>query len=264
MGLFELFLQGYGEIHQETLIYKHYSHSSPGDNRYPSGGFISVALLANLPQTFVSFLYLTYNTLLTCMLAGKEWDGFARKRQTLRVTNPVGNQQSTYWLQLPYKYSIPLLMASAGLHWLMSQTIFFVRIEAPESERVLLACGYSPIAIITILPVGVILASAIVWNGFRRYGKGMLPDGTSSAVISAACHPPVEDEDAEVWPVMWGAITTENLVIGHCCITSFEVSPPVEGKMYACRDVMMTRKPTEARGVSFGGGTSQPRKHFLT
>lgn len=139
-------------------------------------------------------------------------------------------------------------MASTGLHWLMSQTIFFVQIEAPESERVLLVCGYLPIAIITILSVCVILASAIVWNGFRRYGKDMLPDRTSSAVISAACHLPVEDVDGEVWPVMWGAIITENLVIGHYYITSFEVSPPVERKMYAYCNVVMTRKLTKARG----------------
>lgn len=242
-----MIIQGYGVIHQETLINIHYSHSSPDDNRYLLGGFISVVLLANLPQTIVSFLYITYNALFTCMLPGKEWDGFARKRQTLRVTYPVGNQQSTYWLQLPYRYSIPLLMTFAALHWLMSLAIFLVRIEVMELEQVTLACGYSPIAIITIIPAGVILTSGIIWKGFRRYEKGKSPDGTPSAVISAACHRPVEDVDAEVWPVMWGAITTEDSVIGHCCITSFEVSPPVEGKLYACRDAVMTRKSTVAR-----------------
>lgn len=243
-----MFRKGYGGIYSETLINRHYSHSSPDDNQYSLGSFISVVLLANLPQTIVSFLYLTYNALFTCMLAGKEWDGLARKRKTLRVTNPVGNQRSTYWLQLPYRYSIPLLMTSAALHWLISQAIFFVRIEAPELKQVALACGYSPIAIITIIPVGVILASGIIWNGFKRFEKGMSPDGTSSAVISGACHRPVGDVGAEVWPIMWGALATKDLVIGHCCITSFEVSPPVEGKLYACRDAVMIPWPG-----SFGG-----------
>lgn len=98
------------------------------------------------------------------------------------------------------------------------------------------ACGYSPIAIITVIPVGVILILAIVLTGFRRYEKGMPLSGSSSAAISAACHPPEDDIDASLLPVMWGDVNNEDSAVGHCCFTSFEVLPPVEGNLYACVD----------------------------
>ena len=206
------------------------------NNHQSSGSFAPMILLANLPQAIVSFLYLTYNALFTCMLVAKEWNNFAHKRKPLRVTYPVGRQRSTYWLQLPYTYSIPLLILSSALHWLVSQTIFFVRIEVVESKDVKMACGYSPIAIITVIPVGVILILAIVLTGFRRYEKGIPLAGSSSAAISAACHPPEEDVDARLLPVMWGDVNTEDLTVGHCCFTSFAVLTPVEGNFYACVD----------------------------
>ena len=200
------------------------------------GSILPMILLANLPQTVVSFLYLTYNALFTCMLVAKEWNQFAHKHKTLRVAYPVEDQRSTYWLQLPYTYSIPLLIMSSLLHWLVSQTLFFVRIEEVESENVITSCGYSPIAIITVIPIGVILVLVVVLTGFRRYEKGIPFAGSSSAAISAACHPPEEDVDARLLPVMWGDLNTEDSAVGHCCFTSFAVSTPVEGNMYAYVD----------------------------
>lgn len=215
-----------------------YGATVPGlllDYRYYSG-FAPMILLANLPQTIVSFLYLTYNALFTCMLVAKEWSQFAHKRKTLRVSDPVKGQRSTYWLQLPFTYSIPLLIMSSLLHWLVSQTLFFVRIEVVGSTEVITSCGYSPIAIITVIPIGVILVLVVFLMGFRRYEKGIPLAGSSSAAISAACHPPEEDVDARFLPVMWGDVKTEDSAVGHCCFTSFAVSTPVEGNMYACVD----------------------------
>lgn len=140
------------------------------------------------------------------MLVAKEWNQFAHKRKTLRVAYPVEKQRSTYWLQLPYTYSIPLLIMSSLLHWLVSQTLFFVQIEEVESKRVITSCGYSPIAIITVIPIGVILFLVVVLTGFRRYEKGIPLAGSSSAALSVACHPPEEDVDARLLPVMWGDV----------------------------------------------------------
>ena len=67
---------------------------------------LPAVLLANLPQIILSFLYLTYNGLYTCVLSAQEWTRFANSRIHLRVTSPRGNQQSTYYLQLPYSYAI--------------------------------------------------------------------------------------------------------------------------------------------------------------
>ena len=200
------------------------------------GSMVPMILLANLPQTVLSFLYLTYNALFACMLVAKEWNQFAHKRKTLRVAYPVEKQRSTYWLQLPYTYSIPLLIMSSLLHWLVSQTLFFVRIEEVESKDVITSCGYSPIAIITVIPIGVILLLVVALIGFKRYEKGIPLAGSSSAAISAACHPPEEDVDARLLPVMWGEVKTEDSAVGHCCFTSFLVSTPVEGNVYACVD----------------------------
>ncbi len=199
-------------------------------------GFTPMILLANLPQTIVSFLYLTYNAQFTCMLVAKEWSQFAHKRKTLRVSDPVKGQRSTYWLQLPFTYSIPLLIMSSLLHWLVSETLFFVSIKEVESGTVITSCGYSPIAIIIVIPIGVILLLGVVLTGFRRYEKGIPLAGSSSAAISAACHPPEEDVDARLLPVMWGDVKTQDSAVGHCCFTSFAVSIPVEGNMYACVD----------------------------
>ena len=209
-------------------------------------------LLANLPQVILSFLYLTYNSLFTSMLLAKEWSGFAHQSRTLRVTCPVGKQRSTYWLQLPFLYGIPLLVMSGILHWLVSQSIFLVRIAVEDSfssiviaqysdyrrgEDIVSTCGYSPIAIITVIPLGTLLLLVLVLNGFRKCKEGMPLAGSCSAAISAACHRPKEDLDAAVLPVLWGAVSTEGR-IGHCCFTSFDVSTPVEGKPYADRDAM--------------------------
>ena len=56
--------------------------------------------------------------------------------------------------------------------------------------------------------------------------------GSCSAAISAACYRPEEDVDAAIKPVMWGVVSSEDDV-GHCCFTSLEVSPPVQGEGYA-------------------------------
>ena len=81
---------------------------------------IANTLLANLPQLILSFLYFLYNSLFTQMLLADEWNRYAHERKGLRVTSPVRQQRSTYYLHLPYKYGIPLLVMSGLLHWLVS------------------------------------------------------------------------------------------------------------------------------------------------
>lgn len=42
-------------------------------------------------------------------------------RKGLRVTQPHGYQRSSYFLQLPYRWSLPLIVISGTLHWLLSR-----------------------------------------------------------------------------------------------------------------------------------------------
>ncbi|KAL8901925.1 MAG: hypothetical protein Q9207_004966 [Kuettlingeria erythrocarpa] len=227
LGLWDL---GYGTVTFQSLY---------TGNAFPTlGGIVLPVFVANSPQLLLSFLYLAYNDLFTCMLLSREWTGYAQYRKPLRVTRPRGKQRSTYFLELPYSYGIPLLIVSGALHWLVSQSIFLARITVfdsldREDERYSVStCGYSCIAIISVIFVSTIALLAGNANGFRKYPVGMPLAGSNSAAISAACHAPADDVDASVLPVMWGAVRTEGK-IGHCCFTSFEVTPPVVGELYA-------------------------------
>lgn len=224
-GLWRL---GYGAVTGQSLANVRIQGSS---------GLLVTVLIANAPQLILSFLYLTYNSLFTCMLLGKEWSDYAYQRKPLRVTSPIGEQRSTYRLQLPYSYGIPLLVLSGVLHWLVSQSIFLARVTAigrdgqEDPAYSVSTCGYSCIAIVTAIFLGSIALIFGNLNGFRRYRDGMPLVGSCSAAISAACHRPENDVDASVLPVKWGVPEGKG-TIGHCCFTSLEVTPPVEGQTY--------------------------------
>lgn len=81
-------------------------------------------MLPNTAQLILSCAYFSYNALYTRLLAELEWQSFSMDFRPLRVTNPQGQQRSTFRLQLPYRYSIPLLVVSIFLHWITSNAIF--------------------------------------------------------------------------------------------------------------------------------------------
>ena len=168
---------------------------------------------------------------------GNEWMQYAHRRSTLRVTSPKGAQRSTYWLQLRYTYSIPLLVLSNLLSWLASQSLFVVQILCLDESRdvsqatPISSCGYSPGAIILTMVVGSIIALGALIVATRRYPPGMPFASTCSAAISAACHPPPGDVDAAVLPIQWGVVSTKD-GIGHCSFSSKLVGPPVPGRTY--------------------------------
>ena len=88
-----------------------------------SSGLLQTVLVADSPQLLLSLIFLTYNSLFTCMLVANEWNQYAHSRKPLRVTSPTGVQRSTNRLQLPYKYGVPLLFISGTVHWLVSQSL---------------------------------------------------------------------------------------------------------------------------------------------
>lgn len=206
-----------------------------------SSMFITV-IIANLPNVILSYVYILFNSLFTCMVAGHEWTQFARHRRTLRVTSPVGRQRSTYWLQLPYRYSFPLVVLSSLLAWLASQSLFLVRINVldhnttdgarvVQSDKSILSCGYSIGAIVLAIIVGTLIMLGALLLGLRKYSSDMPIASTSSAAISAACHAMDGDVDAAVLPLKWGVASQEGEV-GHCCFSSRVVAPPVPGVIY--------------------------------
>lgn len=209
-------------------------------------GAASIMILANLPQFAVSGLYFCLNHQLTLMIQLRDWARFASSRQSLRVSNPEpgSDQISTYWLSLPYRYSMPLLATSASLGWLASQTVFIVRYKTYDEvyfDRVpesMFALGFSAIALIFFMAFVTaifILSGAI---GMCKCAPGMPLGPSNSLVIAAACHPPELDRYAGRKKVKWGAIVTgrdneEGSTPHHCTITSRRVESPVEGRWYA-------------------------------
>ncbi|KAF4543969.1 uncharacterized protein LTHEOB_6635 [Lasiodiplodia theobromae] len=227
-----LWRTGFGDLLGNNLI------SGSGGN-----SVLASVLLANLPQALLSYLYLCFNALYTCMLLTREWTQYLHSRKPLRVTAPVGRQRSTYWLHLPYRYSVPLLVASGLLHWLASQSLFLVQVTVtaehdrdPARARQISTCGYSPVAIILTTALGSLIVLGGLGLAMRRYPAGMPLASSCSAVISAACHPPEGDVDAAVLPVQWGVVVEPGWRpedVGHCSFTSFEVKEMVRGRRYA-------------------------------
>lgn len=164
---------------------------------YPIGyrkspGNLALVLLANTPQILLSFLYFAYDGLFTFMLLADDCSGFDVERKGLRVSTPSNRQRSTYRLQLPYRYGVPLLIVSAVLHWLVSQSFYVAILEAYEHEGnfafdVIQSGGYSRRALLTTIVVGTIALACGVASGFRRYRPGIPFVGSCSAAISAAC-----------------------------------------------------------------------------
>lgn len=225
-SLTKLWQTGFGSVNADSIV--------------PLGlGPISAIFIVNSPQIVLSFVFLTYNSLFTCMLLSNEWNGYAYERKSLRVTNPTGTQRSTYRLQLPYKYGIPLLIISGTMHWLVSQSIFLARIDKDSVDgretpfySVGSDMGYSRFAFVLTLFLGSVVVILGILNGFRNYKPGIPLVGSCSAAISAACHRPKEDEDAADKPLMWGVVSVKDGV-GHCCFTRFEVTTPIEDELYA-------------------------------
>ncbi|CZR50129.1 uncharacterized protein PAC_00001 [Phialocephala subalpina] len=70
---------GYGTVNPKSLT----NRTCPG--------LINTVIVANLPQAILSFLYMTYNGLFSCVVGADEWSRFAHSRKPLRVTFPKAN-----------------------------------------------------------------------------------------------------------------------------------------------------------------------------
>ncbi|RDW82405.1 hypothetical protein BP6252_03517 [Coleophoma cylindrospora] len=212
---------------------------------FPSA--IQMVMAANTPQVLFVFFYYMSNRLLTCMLGAYELSRFSFRRRTLRVSYPVGEQRSTYWLSVPFRYSIPLLIVSTLTHFFISESLFVVRIwvydwqgnigggyangaGGPYNNQL----GYSAPATITSLILIASILTFVIAMGFKRFPTGLPVVGNNSLAISAACHPLADDVDVAEKSVMWGAVYHESGdTPGHCCFSSLDVEPPIVGQLYA-------------------------------
>lgn len=240
---------GFGAIDPRTMITSNFRFVDIASN----------SVIANILQLILSILYFSYNSIFTAMLLGYEWTSYSQKRKGLRVSRtPVGEQRSSYFLQLPYRFSIPLMILSGTLHWLVSQSIFLVSIDlydymdnrsaigqrwlreiADYSDDIPLritTCGYSPIAIIAVLIPGSLMLIALIGVGYIPYNRAMPLAGSCSMVFSAACHPQNDDHSQiSSQKLQWGVVQTivDDEGIGHCSFSATPVNPPVAERTYA-------------------------------
>ncbi|KAL4778392.1 hypothetical protein BJX76DRAFT_352648 [Aspergillus varians] len=241
---------GFGKASEATMIW----------DENISDAMISLVLLSNTPHMVLSILYFLCNSLMTCMLLAAEWSNYATQRQPLRVSWPKGQQRSKYYLSLPYQYSVPLVLFSVLMHWFLSQSIFFVYIQSfglenEPNKRSTRGCGYSPIAMFFVLILAFVGMLALLGVSIRPLNSRMPLVSSCSAAISAACHPPPDDHEAALKPVIWGEIVSLEECNGrdqnwfstghrpstqdsampkyaHCTFTSHVVNPPRPGQLY--------------------------------
>lgn len=193
------------------------------------------AFIANLPQVALSFAYLLYNNVLTCMLLSYEYTKFASVRSTLRVSRPAGRQRSTLWLQIPMKYGGPVMLGMAFLHWLVSRSFFYVQgNQLADGTRNSYECGYSLLADILAICLGSLLVLALVAMSFRKLDPGMPLVGSCSIAIAAACANQ-EDRQATLEPLKYGVIAdreADEHGRQRVGFSNREVEPLVDGVVY--------------------------------
>lgn len=245
----ELNTEGMGSIRRTMTSWYHTKF-------YPSESisFIAIILAVNTPQALISIMYAIFNNVLTRMLLAAEYNDYGVQRKPLRVSFPTGEQRSTYFLSVPYRYSVPFLVISAVAHWLASEALSYIRIIPRDVkgqltiERSLHGVGVSSIGLIIMVVPWILTVIAIITLMLRKFKSASMPiAGNCSAVISAACHPPENDVDAYKKCVKWGETNIEVPsvdrfhVLGvpevvtryrRCTFTSAEVKEPSPDFLY--------------------------------
>ena len=235
----------HGPSTDTSTYWNKWGTSSPHHLSIASGSFNSRTILlnawlANTPQILLSFSYFAIDRLCTSMCFAREWNSYGIDHKGLRATNPTGDQRSTYFLQLPYRWYIPLTVASGFLHWLLSQSLFLVRLEIRDTHGQIItsesqcSCGYSPISVLTFCLLFLTLLLIVLGLLLRRLTLDVPAPAHCSLAISAACHPPVDDVDPQLKPVGWGVVRSRfGGDIAHCSFTSEDVTAPVDGQRYS-------------------------------
>ncbi|KAJ5728020.1 hypothetical protein N7493_004350 [Penicillium malachiteum] len=216
---------------------------------------LTYVVIANCPQLIITISYYWYNSVLTSMLAAAEYSSYGKERKGLRVTWPVkgSNQRSTYNLSVPYRYIAPTLLLYIILHWMVSESFFFIWVipYSPQNKAEPLfygstkAIAYSLVFVLLAVITGAVMTIILCVLAFRRFKSNIPLSGSSSVVISAACHPPKDDalDTAALGLVKWGEVVLPERQleftnpieseVGHCTFTSLDVVTPMLTKLYS-------------------------------
>lgn len=169
------------------------------------------------------------------MLASHEFMQYVMQRQPLRVRSPASARLSTYWLALPFKYTMPLMILSPLLYWAASQAIFVVLLDVVgldckvdlDSSISTMECSSDTTVLAMILSTAIFVSGTVL--AFRDYPAGKTLASSSYIAITAAYHARPDDPDAYFICEM-GSV--ENGV-SRCASSSQVVAPPIPGRRYA-------------------------------
>lgn len=236
--------------------------SAPDMSLRVAGGTILAAfIITNIPQVLISYIYLGLNNMLTTMLVMAEWCSYTAASEDspkgLRVSSPLPQtqQRSTYFLSLPYRWSIPMSITVTIIHWLVLQGLLFLQFDVHtsgwEEPSTVNSTSYIFVAKATVwfVIVPVLFASlfALFCLGFfKKYAPHMPLAGCCSASIAAACQPSRLGCDAsgsiKCFPsdlvekkLKWGVVEhpeQSEFGIGHATFSADDVPPLEEETMY--------------------------------
>jgi hypothetical protein len=201
-------------------------------------GKTQTLLLVNTPQFLASLINMLYNSCLTSMILIETWNSFSQQHRSLRVTVPFGQQKSQYYLTIPYRYAIPLLLMTGTFHWLISESFFLVSLKALRDTEIqpqdsVFGIGYSSLSIAIAAVIFFSLIAILNTKSLHRYKVGMPVAGSCSLVISAACHKAEGEEAPQLGKVMWGVVKEQDKQSwGHCTFTREAVELPLPGLFY--------------------------------
>ena len=181
------------------------------------------ALIANIAQPVLSAIYFAFNGLITAMCSANEWNTYAREMKGLRVSGvPTGAQRSTHFLQLPYRYGVPLMVLSVLTHWMVSQAIFVVSVLNDGRLNLggidldypyYVTCGYSPPAIVGVIVLGLsILVYSMVIGSMPLKERHMPVAGSNSMAIERQCVLEIQKYGLEKKALQWGVRPSEKRV----------------------------------------------------
>lgn len=209
---------------------------------------LRITAIANLPQFILAVMWILYMDIYTSMAFARDWSRFEYQPQTLMVTEPRGRQRSLWLMGLPWFQATFLTLMQALMHYLLSQSIFPVRIQAfdengvVDPEHLVSNIGYSPIAMLVTMIICGFLFVLLLWVGKWHMPSTMPIAGTCSAAISAACHPTMRSFGMECGYLRWGEVQTYQGMQRHCSMTTatdFDTGrawPPEINVLYAGKD----------------------------
>ncbi|KAF2735373.1 hypothetical protein EJ04DRAFT_435103, partial [Polyplosphaeria fusca] len=220
-------------------------------------------MLANFPQLALSLAFFVWNSHLSVMIAGRDYDGYAAAsegggegetgecgpRFGLRVTDPKDGteQRADYLLTIPFKYWAPVNIVWTTMHWFASQAIFFARVDILShwllvTEFSISQVGYSVLGMIGFFSVSLLALIIGVVISCQNLDNKMPLAATCSGALSAACHPQDPSLKHQDKKVHWGVEVTaggEMMTGGNanglrrCTFTSLDAYYPCSGQFYA-------------------------------